>query len=76
MQEIRRVTEITTRAARPEFIRGVINLRGRILPVVDLQAEARLSAMREVQLSRAHRGGAPRAERLLGLLVDGASQGH
>ena len=32
VQEIRRLSEITTVPRAPEFIRGVINLRGRILP--------------------------------------------
>ena len=37
VQEIRRTTEITSVPRAPEFIRGVINLRGRILPVLDLK---------------------------------------
>ena len=41
VQEIRRLTEITSVPRAPEFIRGVINLRGRILPVLDLKPQAR-----------------------------------
>src|SRR6185295_15638829 len=37
VQEIIRVTEITQVPRAPEFIKGVINLRGRIIPVVDLK---------------------------------------
>ena len=37
VQEIIRVTEITPVPRAPEFIKGVINLRGRIIPVVDLK---------------------------------------
>ena len=37
VQEIIRVTEITQVPRAPEFIKGVINLRGRIIPVVDLR---------------------------------------
>jgi len=72
VQEIRRVTEITSVPRAPDFIRGVINLRGRILPVMDLK--------RKLQLGRVESGRAARIvvvrlkERLLGLLVDGASQ--
>jgi purine-binding chemotaxis protein CheW len=56
----------------PEFIRGVINLRGRILPVLDLR---RRLALGEVAMDRAARIVVVRIkERLLGLLVDGASQ--
>ena len=72
MQEIRRVTEITSVPRAPEFIRGVINLRGRILPVLDLR---RRLALGEVAMDRASRIVVVRIrERLLGLLVDGASQ--
>jgi purine-binding chemotaxis protein CheW len=72
VQEIRRVTEITSVPRAPDFIRGVINLRGRILPVMDLK--------RKLQLGKVEAGRAARIvvvrlkERLLGLLVDGASQ--
>ena len=72
VQEIRRVTEITSVPRAPEFIRGVINLRGRILPVLDLR---RRLALGEVAMDRVARIVVVRIkERLLGLLVDGASQ--
>jgi purine-binding chemotaxis protein CheW len=72
VQEIRRVGEITTVPRAPEFVRGVINLRGRILPVLDLKKKLGLG---EVEESRAARIVVVRVrERLLGLLVDGASQ--
>jgi purine-binding chemotaxis protein CheW len=72
VQEIRRVTEITAVPRAPDFIRGVINLRGRILPVVDLK---RKLALGQVELTRSSRIVVVRLrERLLGLLVDGASQ--
>ncbi|HEX9190028.1 MAG TPA: chemotaxis protein CheW, partial [Vicinamibacteria bacterium] len=72
VQEIRRVSEITSVPRAPEFIRGVINLRGRILPVMDLRRKLGLG---EVEPGRATRIVVVRVrERLLGLLVDGASQ--
>jgi purine-binding chemotaxis protein CheW len=72
VQEIRRVGEITTVPRAPEFVRGVINLRGRILPVLDMKKKLGLG---EVAESRAARIVVVRVrERLLGLLVDGASQ--
>jgi purine-binding chemotaxis protein CheW len=72
VQEIRRVSEITAVPRAPEFVRGVVNLRGRILPVLDLK---RKLALGEVALARATRIVVVRVrERLLGLLVDGASQ--
>jgi purine-binding chemotaxis protein CheW len=72
VQEIRRVAEITSVPRAPEFVRGVINLRGRILPVLDLR---RRLALGEVVVDRDSRIVVVRVkDRLLGLLVDGASQ--
>jgi purine-binding chemotaxis protein CheW len=73
VQEIIRVSEITQVPRAPDFIKGVINLRGRIIPVVDLKrklnlgevdGKARTSRIVVVKVR----------ERLVGLLVDGASQ--
>jgi purine-binding chemotaxis protein CheW len=72
VQEIRRMSEITGVPRAPDFIRGVINLRGRILPVLDLKRKLGLG---DVEAGRATRIVVVRVkERLLGLLVDGASQ--
>jgi len=72
VQEIRRVTEITQVPRAPDFIKGVLNLRGRIIPVIDLKKKLGLGEVIETKLSRivviTLKG------RLLGLLVDGASQ--
>jgi purine-binding chemotaxis protein CheW len=73
VQEIIRVSEITQVPRSPGFVKGVINLRGRIVPVVDLKrklglgevdADARLSRIVVARLK----------DRLVGLLVDGAHQ--
>jgi len=37
VREIIRLTEITTVAQMPSYVRGVINLRGKIIPVIDLR---------------------------------------
>jgi purine-binding chemotaxis protein CheW len=72
VQEIRRVGEITAVPRAPEFVRGVINLRGRILPVLDLKKKLGLG---EVAHERSARIVVVRTQgRMLGLLVDGASQ--
>jgi purine-binding chemotaxis protein CheW len=72
VQEIIRVTEITQVPRAPEFIKGVINLRGRIIPVVDLKRKLRLG---DVEVLRQSRIVVVKIkERLIGLLVDGASQ--
>jgi len=72
VQEIIRVSEITQVPRAPEFIKGVINLRGRIIPVVDLKRKLGLG---DVEVTRQSRIVVVKIkERLIGLLVDGASQ--
>lgn len=72
VQEIIRVTEVTQVPRAPEFIKGVINLRGRIIPVIDLKRKLGLG---DVVIERQTRVVVVRLrDRLIGLLVDGASQ--
>jgi len=42
VQEIKRSTEITRVPHTPEYIKGVINLRGSVLPVIDLKIRLNL----------------------------------
>jgi purine-binding chemotaxis protein CheW len=72
VQEIIRVTEITQVPRAPEFVKGVINLRGRIIPVVDLKRKLGLGDVVPGRQSRVVV--VKLRERLVGLLVDGASQ--
>jgi purine-binding chemotaxis protein CheW len=37
VQEINRMLEITEMPNSPEFVEGIVNLRGRIIPVIDLK---------------------------------------
>lgn len=37
VQEIKRMTEITRVPHTPEYLKGVLNLRGSVLPVIDLK---------------------------------------
>jgi purine-binding chemotaxis protein CheW len=72
VQEIIRLSEITQVPRAPQFVKGVINLRGRIVPVIDLK---RKLALGEVEPTRQSRIVVVKVrERLMGLLVDGASQ--
>ena len=73
VQEIIRLTEITPVPRAPEFVKGVINLRGRIIPVVDLKHRLTLGHV-DSQSRAARIVVAKLRERLVGLLVDGASQ--
>jgi purine-binding chemotaxis protein CheW len=72
VQEIIRVTEITPVPRAPESIKGVINLRGRVIPVIDLKRKLGLG---DVEPGRRARIVVVKLrERLIGLLVDAASQ--
>jgi purine-binding chemotaxis protein CheW len=65
----------------PQFIEGVINLRGTIIPVVDLRRRFAVKAAQDdprkarMMITRgALREGAVRNKALLGLVVDGVSE--
>lgn len=44
VQEINRMVPITRLPQTPEFMEGVINLRGRVIPVIDLRKRFQLAA--------------------------------
>ncbi len=71
VQEIRGYDAVTTIANTPEFIKGVINLRGTIVPIVDMRIKFNLGNVEYNQftvviiLNIAHR--------VVGIVVDGVS---
>jgi purine-binding chemotaxis protein CheW len=72
VREVVRVTDVTRVPEAPPHIRGVTNLRGKVLPVVELRTRLGLSPAVITPSSRilvveAH-------NRVLGLLVDGVSR--
>ena len=70
--EIVRVPEITAVPDAPEYIEGVINLRGKIVSIMDLRKR-----FREKQITTARQNRILVLEvqgRLAGLIVDGASE--
>lgn len=72
VHEIVRVPEITAVPDAPPFLEGMINLRGKIVPVIDLRRRLRLSEGTRDKHTRvliAEDGG-----RLVGLLVDAVSE--
>ncbi len=73
VQEIIRVPAVTPVPRAPAFAKGVINLRGRIIPVMDFKAKLGLgqadATQRKARILVVRLKG-----RLIGLLVDGASQ--
>ena len=52
VQEIIRRTTITWLPRRPEFVKGVINLRGEIIPIVDLRIKFGLPAQEYTKFTR------------------------
>jgi purine-binding chemotaxis protein CheW len=71
VQEIRGYDSVTTIANAPEFIKGVINLRGIIVPIVDMRIKFKLGKVSYdettvvIILNVAHR--------VVGMVVDGVS---
>ncbi len=68
VQEINRNMPITRVHTAPSFVRGVVNLRGRIVTIIDL-AE-RLGVERQCNATRCKTVVAQAAEELIGLLVE------
>lgn len=72
VHEIVRVPEITAVPDAPEFLEGVINLRGRIIPVVDLRKRLKIGRSERTKSSRVlitENNG-----RMIGILVDFVSE--
>jgi len=72
IQEILRVGTITRVPDAPHPVRGILNLRGRVVPVVDLRVRLGLPAVEPGSRSRVLVANA--RGRLIGLLVDGVEQ--
>lgn len=72
VQEIIRATDITPVPGAPMHVKGVINLRGKIIPVVDLRKRFGLPEIAENDAQRIVV--AELAEKRLGMLVDSVSQ--
>src|SRR5712692_8284961 len=72
VREIVRVPEITAVPNAPDTIEGVINLRGKIIPVMDLRKRFGLS---EIQSDKKNRILVVELEnKMLGLIVNSASE--
>jgi len=71
VQEIRGYDAVTTIANAPEFIKGVINLRGIIVPIIDMRIKFRLGNVTYNQLTVVIILNI--ANRVVGIVVDGVS---
>lgn len=72
VQEIIRVIQITAVPNAPDFVKGVINLRGRVIPVLSLRKRLDLPDGKLTKNSRIMVVDC--GAKVLGLLVDGVSQ--
>jgi len=72
VREIVRMMEITAVPEAPDYVEGVINLRGRIIPVIDLRKRFREPG---IKVDKRNRILVAELEgRLVGLIVDAASE--
>src|SRR3990172_2630610 len=71
VQEIRGYEAVTTIANAPEFIKGVINLRGIIVPVVDMRIKFKLGSVTYNETTVVIILNV--ADRVVGMVVDGVS---
>lgn len=72
VHEIIKVPDITTMPDAPDFFEGVINLRGKIIPVIDLRKRLRLKKSEKNRSSRILI--TENQDRLVGLLVDSVTE--
>lgn len=72
LQEIVRVPEVTEVPDAPGFLEGVINLRGRIVPVINLRKRLRLSGAERTKFTRVLI--TENGKNTVGLLVDSVSE--
>lgn len=72
IQEINRMTEITKVPRSPEFVEGVINLRGKVIPVIDLRK--RLGLAEEEQSKNTRIVVMNIQRKIVGFIVDSVSE--
>jgi purine-binding chemotaxis protein CheW len=72
VQEVVRMPEITKLPQTESFIKGVINLRGNVIPVIDMRERFRMEAVRYSEMTRVIV--VKIDEKLVGMVVDTVSQ--
>lgn len=77
VREIIRVPDITAVPQMPDYVKGVINLRGKVIPVADLRVKFRLSNVQDTERTcvvvvqvQSPSGAQP----LIGLIVDAVEE--
>lgn len=72
IQEINRIVEITKVPKSPDFVEGVINLRGKVIPIVDLRKRFGLPSSENTKDTRIVV--VDIAHKVIGLVVDAVSE--
>lgn len=72
VNEIIRMQKITAVPKAPPFVEGVTNLRGRVIPVIDLRKRFGIVPQADVQVGRIIV--VEQDDRLLGMMVDGVDE--
>mgnify|MGYP000287690527 CR=1 FL=1 len=72
VQEIIRTMEITKVPRAPEFVEGVINLRGKVIPVINMRTRFNMSALERDSDTRIVV--MEFDQKIVGFLVDGVSE--
>lgn len=72
VKEVIRVREITWLPKAPSFVKGIINLRGDVIPIIDLRDKFGLEAKDATAMTRVIVTEV--AGKLMGMVVDSASQ--
>ena len=76
VREIMGIQDVTSVPQTPHFVKGVLNLRGKVIPVIDLRLKFGLPEKEYTQrtciiVAQLHQG---IANRLIGIIVDGVSE--
>ncbi len=74
VREIVRMQEITEVPQAPDFVEGIVNLRGQIIPIVDLRKRFGLYSEEEVSKDAKRIVVVNINGQLIGILVDGVSE--
>jgi purine-binding chemotaxis protein CheW len=72
VQEIIRMTEITALPQTDSYVKGIINLRGNIIPIIDMRTKFNMDAMNYSELTRVIV--VNMKEKLVGIVVDSVSR--
>ncbi len=77
VQEIIKIINVTSVPRTPEFVRGVVNLRGKVIPVIDLRLKFKIEAQKDTEktcIIVVQVKGKEETETIIGIIVDEVSE--